>query len=54
MNLITVFTDGRELVESTDKGVTSLGTIRIFVSVAHFELEVLLSDCFTVVPKSWA
>ena len=23
-------------------------------SIAHFELPVLLSDCFTVVPKSWA
>ena len=25
-----------------------------FASVAYFELVVLLSDCFTVVPKSWA
>ena len=39
------------MVESTDKGLTLHS---LFVSVAHFELVVLLSDCFTVVPKSWA
>ena len=47
-------TDGRVIVESADKGKTWHVTIRLFVSVAHFELVVLLSDCFTVVPKSWA
>ena len=30
------------------------GTIWLFVSVAHFELVVLLSHSFTVIPKSWA
>ena len=30
------------------------GTIWLFVSVAHFELVVLLSHSFTVIAKSWA
>ena len=46
MNLITVCTDGRDIVESADKGMTWHGTIRLFVSVAHFKPVVLLSDCF--------
>ena len=35
MNLITVSTDGRDIVESADKTMTSHGIIRLFVSVAH-------------------
>ena len=35
VNLITVCTDGRDIVESADKGMTWHGTIRLFVSVAH-------------------
>ena len=51
MDLITACTDGIDMVESTDKGMTWHS---LFVCVAHFELVVLLSDYFTVVPKSWA
>ena len=54
MNLITVCTDERDIVESADKSMTWQGIIRLFASVAYFELVVLLSDCFTVVPKSCA
>ena len=54
MNLITVCTDERDIVESADKSMTWQGIIRLFASVAYFELVVLLSDCFTVVPKSLA
>ena len=46
MNSITVCTDGRDIAESADKGVTVLDTGKFdfyFVSVALFEL----------VPKSW-
>ena len=57
MNSITVSTDGRDIVESADKGMKVFDTGQFdfyFVSVALFELVVLLSDSFTVVPKSWA
>ena len=57
MNSITVCTDGRDIVESADKGVKvfDMGQFNFyFLSVALFELVVLLSDSFTVVPKSWA
>ena len=56
MNSITVCTDGRDIVESADKGVKvfHMGQFDFyFLSVALFELVVLLSDSFTVVPKSW-
>ena len=45
-----------ETVESADKGmkVFDTGQFDFSVSVGHFELVVLLSDSFTVVPKSWA
>ena len=55
MNSITVCTDGRDTVESADKGMNVFDTGQFdfyFVSVAHLELVVLLSDSFTVVPKS--
>ena len=42
---------------SADKGMKVFDTGQFdfyFVSVALFELEVLLSDPLTVVPKSWA
>ena len=57
MNSITVCTDGRDTVESADKGMKVFDTGQFdfyFVSVAHLELVVLLSDSFTVVPKSCA
>ena len=57
MNSITVCTDGRDIVESADKGVKVFDMRQFdfyFLSVALFELVVLLSDSFTVVPKSWA
>ena len=57
VNSITVCTDGRDIVESADKGMKVFDTGQFdfyFVSVALFELVVLLSDSFTVVPKSWA
>ena len=57
MNSITVCTDGRDIVESGDKGLKVFETGQFdfyFVSVALFEFVVLLSDSFTVVPKSWA
>ena len=58
MNSITVCTNGRDIVESADKGMKVFDTGQFdfyFVSaVALFELVVLLSDSFTVVPKSWA
>ena len=57
MNSITVCTDGRDIVESADKGVKvfDMGQFDFyFLSVALFELVVLLSDSFTVVLKSWA
>ena len=57
VNSITVCTDGRDIVESADKGVKvfDMGQFDFyFLSVALFELVVLLSDSFTVVPKSWA
>ena len=57
VNSITVYTDGRDIVESADKGVKAFDTGQFdfyFVSVALFEFVVLLSDSFTVVPKSWA
>ena len=48
----------RHIVESGDKGMKVFDTGQFdfyFVSaVALFELVVLLSDSFTVVPKSWA
>ena len=57
MNSITVCTKGRDIVESADKGMKVSDTGQFdfyFVSVSLFELVVLLSDSFTVVPKSWA
>ena len=57
VNSITVYTDGRDIVESADKGVKAFYTGQFdfyFVSVALFQFAVLLSDSFTVVPKSWA
>ena len=58
VNPITVCTNGRDIVESADKGMKAFDTGQFdfyFVSaVALFELVVLLSDSFTVVPKSWA
>ena len=51
LNLITVCTDGRDIVESADEGMTLHS---LFGGVTYFELVFLLSDCFTVVPKSWA
>ena len=54
VNSIIVFTDGGDIVESADK-VFGTGQFDFyFVIVALFELVVLLSDSFTVVPKSWA
>ena len=48
----------RDIVEIGDKGLKVFDTGQLgfhFVSaVALFELVVLLSDSFTVVPKSWA
>ena len=56
MNSITVCTDGRDIVESAEKDmkVFDTGQFDFSVSVGHLELVVLLSDSFTVVPKSWA
>ena len=57
MNSITVCTNGRDIVERADKGMKVFDKGQFdfyFVSVALFELEVLLSDSSTVVPKSWA
>ena len=57
VNSITVCTDGRDIVESADKGMKVFDTGQFdfnFVSVALFELVVLLGDSFTVVPSSWA
>ena len=57
VNSITACTDGRDIIESADKGVKVFGTGQFdfyFVSVALFEFVVLLSDSLTVVPKSWA
>ena len=57
VNSIIVCTDGRDIVESADKGMKVFDTGQFdfyFVSVSLFELVVLLSDSFTVVPKSWA
>ena len=57
MNSITVCTNGRDIVESADKGMKVFDTGQFdfyFVSVALFELVVLLNDSFAVVSKSWA
>ena len=57
MNSITVCTNGRDIVESADKGMKLFDTEQFdfyFMSVALFELVVLLSDSCTVFPKSWA
>ena len=57
VNSITVRTDGRDIVESADKDVKVFDTGQFdfyFVGVALVEFVVLLSDSFTVVPKSWA
>ena len=57
VNSITVCSDGRDILESADKGVKvfDMGQFDFyFLSVALFELVVLLSDCFTVFPESWA
>ena len=53
MNSATVCDDGRDIVESADKGmiVFDTGQFDFFVSVTHFELVVCLSDSFTVVPS---
>ena len=55
VNSITVCANGRDIVNSADKGMKVFDKGQFdfyFVSVALFELEVLLSDSFTVVPKS--
>ena len=57
MNSITVCTKGRDIVESGVKGMKVSDTGQFdfyFVSIALFEFEVLVSDSFTVVPKSLA
>ena len=57
VNSITVCTNGRDIVESADKGMKVFDTGQFdfyFVSVALFELVVLLNDSFAVVSKSWA
>ena len=57
MNSITVCTNGKDVVDSADKGMKVFDKGQFdfhFVSVALFELKVLLSDSCTVVPKSWA
>ena len=57
MNSITVCTKGRDIVESAVKGMKVSDTGQFdfyFVSIALFEFEVLVSDSFTVVPKSLA
>ena len=57
MNSITVCTNGRDIVESTDKGMKVFDTGQFdfyFESAALFELVVLLSNSFPVVPRSWA
>ena len=56
-NSITVCTNGRDIVESADKGMKVFDTGQFdfyFVSAALFELVVFLSDSFAVVSKSWA
>ena len=56
MNSISVCTNGRDTVESADKGMKVFDTGQFdfyFVSVALFELVVLLNDSFAVVSKSW-
>ena len=57
MSTKSVSTDGRDIIDIADKGVKVLDKGQFdfyFVSVALFEFVVLLSDSFTVVPKSWA
>ena len=57
VNSTTVCTKGRDIVERADKGmkVSHAGQFDFyFVSIALFEFEVLVSDSFTVVPKSLA
>ena len=57
VNSTTVCTKGRDIVESADKGmkVSDTGQFDIyFVSIALFKFVVLVSDSFSVVPKSWA
>ena len=56
-NSITVCTNGRDIVESADKGMKVFDTGQFdfyFVSAALFELVVFLNDSFAVVSKSWA
>ena len=53
----SLFAPMGETVESANKGMKAFDTGQFdfyFVSIALFEFEVLLSDSFTVVPKSWA
>ena len=45
---------GSDIVESADKVFDTGQFDFYFVGVALFELVVLLSDSFIVVPKSWA
>ena len=52
VNSITVCTDGRDIVESADKGVKVFDAGQF--DFYFFKFVVLLSDSFTVVPKSWA
>ena len=57
MSTKSASTDGRDIVDIADKGVKVFDTGQFdfyFVSVALFEFVILLSDSFTVVPKSWA
>ena len=56
-NSITVCSNGRDIVESADKGMKVFDTGQFdfyFVSAALFELVVFLNDSFAVVSKSWA
>ena len=57
MSTKSVSTDGRDIVDIADKGVKVFDRGQFdfyFASVALFEFVILLSDSFTVVPKSWA
>ena len=51
----TVCTDGRDIVESADRGMKVFDKAQFdFSWVQPFEFVVLLSDSFIVDPKSWA
>ena len=52
-SFVIVCTDGRVIVESANKGMKVFGMGQFDISVT-VELVVLLSDHFTLFPKSWA